>query len=261
MCCVVRGRLLRKLKESKGKKIKRVVCTTVRLCRAVQIMSLDASGRHVAGSLLPTPARKGAFVGTANTQSQRFLLGHSDSASEVPLPEMYLQILVGCEPGLHVTHLVCGVLCCAGAHTLTSVLTGGRRMHHSSSGEADRRLTGAALASTTPFRALAARVVARLHSFPERLRLCVAACIHSLMCVAAVLPTGALVDSDQGEDASESDEDMGEWAEDPMVAQLSTLRCANGSLCLSASVTVSCKPHSCGRAAACGRGSMSKNMC
>lgn len=64
----------------------------------------------------------------------------------------------------------------------------------------------------------------------------------SFSCVWLLWTTGALVDSDQGEDASESDEDTAEWAEDPMVAQLSTLRCSNGSLCLSASVTVSCKP-------------------
>jgi hypothetical protein len=64
------------------------------------------------------------------------------------------------------------------------------------------------------------------------------------VCLLPLWPTGALVDSDQGEDAASDsyaydDDDMGEWAEDPMVAQLSTLRCSNGSLCLSASVTVS----------------------
>jgi hypothetical protein len=51
-----------------------------------------------------------------------------------------------------------------------------------------------------------------------------------------VLPcAGALVDS-EGEDYAEAADADG-WDEEPMIAGLGSLRCANGSLCVSPSVS------------------------
>jgi hypothetical protein len=49
-------------------------------------------------------------------------------------------------------------------------------------------------------------------------------------------PAGALVDSDDDEAAELANAADG-WDEEPLIAGLGSLRCANGSLCVSPSVT------------------------